>query len=373
VKRLVVVLTLAAAGTAAARSAPLEMTVSKTRGHIALALQGPAGAQVDVSEGARPVAHVVLDAHGAASVPDAGTWSCRRRHRRFTAVGTAIEAVTSTTTPSCAHRYAVSVRPRHPRARQHIRISARDRFHLQPRPRVCVQRRCRRGALRTTLDRGRYRVRVAGRATKRLRVRRPHHLRLLATGDSMIQIVDGFLGQQLAGRPVSMRSDARISSGLSKPDFFDWPAHARKQVRTYHPDVTVVFIGANDGYAIDGVPCCGRPWRRRYARVVVHLSRTYERSGRVYWTLLAAPRPADYRRAFAAVNGALRIAARRHRSIRLIDLPRTFTPGFTFRQSIPWNGTRVSVRADDGIHFNYAGASIAASLMIRRMARTGAL
>ena len=53
-------------------------------------------------------------------------------------------------------------------------------------------------------------------------------LRVLATGDSMIQIIDGDLKRRLARRgPISVRSDAHISTGISKPFMFNWQAHAR--------------------------------------------------------------------------------------------------------------------------------------------------
>ena len=72
---------------------------------------------------------------------------------------------------------------------------------------------------------------------------------MLATGDSMIQIIDGDLQRRLGGRgPISVRSDAHISTGISKPFMFDWIAHARGSARTLHPDVTVMFLGANDGF-----------------------------------------------------------------------------------------------------------------------------
>ena len=80
---------------------------------------------------------------------------------------------------------------------------------------------------------------------------RQHRLRLLATGDSMIQIVDGDLAQRLHGRRgTTVRSDAHIGSGLTKPSELDWLRKARGQASGFKPDVTVVFLGANDGYPL---------------------------------------------------------------------------------------------------------------------------
>ena len=49
-------------------------------------------------------------------------------------------------------------------------------------------------------------------------------LSLLATGDSMIQIVDGFLASRLQGAAVGVHTDARISTGITKPCISFLPA-----------------------------------------------------------------------------------------------------------------------------------------------------
>ncbi len=375
-------------GTAAAQApGPLALLAStKQAGRIALTLAGPPAAQLDVAEGDRAVGHVTLDATGAGAIAEAGTWSCATRDRVFTAQGTApdgtpLTAVTQVRTPSCAHRYVLRVKPKRPRVGRPTTVTLRDRFRLPLDGRVCARgpahaKRCaevhgHRARLRLPRT-GRWRVTYANaRETLTVR-RRPGHLRLLATGDSMIQIVDGFLKQRLAPERVGVRSDARISTGLSKPQLLNWPAHARKQVASYHPDLTIVFIGANDGYPFGTTPCCGRAWQRRYAKVASGMMRTYERggAGTVFWCLLPAPRGAQFRRVFVAVNRALRKAARRHRgTVHLVDLPHTFTPGYRFRRSIDG---RV-VRQDDGVHLNVAGASIGANVMIRALRAAGSL
>lgn len=95
-------------------------------------------------------------------------------------------------------------------------------------------------------------------------------LRLLAVGDSEMQILDGFVAQDLASHRVSVTSDARISTGLTSPFVFNWEAHARGQASALRPDVTVMFIGANDGFGVSGpnhhpVTCCSSAWSAGYA------------------------------------------------------------------------------------------------------------
>jgi hypothetical protein len=199
---------------------------------------------------------------------------------------------------------------------------------------------------------------------------------VLATGDSMIQIVDGFLKQRLArsGR-VRVLSDARISTGLSKPLLLNWPGLARRQVKRHRPRATVVFMGANDGFPMRtpagrNVDCCGHAWAVEYARRARGMMRTYlfGKRGRVYWLLLPQARGGFFRRVFPAVNAGLRRAARPlGKRVRLIRLNRVFTPGGRFRQFIVWHGQRVNARQKDGVHLSAQGASIAADYVIRRM------
>jgi lysophospholipase L1-like esterase len=208
------------------------------------------------------------------------------------------------------------------------------------------------------------------------------HLRLLATGDSMIQIVDGYLARALAHRPAtSVRSDAHIGSGITKPGELDWPRRARAQAAAYKPDATVMFVGANDGFDLPAAgggraACCGAAWVAAYARRVESMMRSYLRGGRsrVYWLTLPAPRPPGFARVFPRVNEAIRRAAKRVGSgARVVDLVPVFTPGGTFRQTITFRGRTIDARQPDGVHLSNAGAAVAATLVVERLRADHAL
>jgi hypothetical protein len=207
-------------------------------------------------------------------------------------------------------------------------------------------------------------------------------LTVLATGDSMIQLVDRQLAARLErGGRVRVRSDARISTGISKPLLLDWPRHARAQARRIRPRVTVVFLGANDGFDMRTpshrlARCCGDAWVREYARRAGTMMAAYARgdAGRVYWLLMPQARAGFFRRVYPRVNGALRLAARRAaRGVRLIALNHVFTPHGRYRDTMRWRGRRYRVRQRDGIHLSQAGAAIAASVVTGAIRADGAL
>jgi hypothetical protein len=217
----------------------------------------------------------------------------------------------------------------------------------------------------------------ATRAARRPPFTRLHRLRLLATGDSMIQIIDGYLDRRLRHRRhTTVRSDAHISTGISKPAMLDWVRKARAQASSFKPDVTVVFLGANDGFPIGGASCCDEPWVAAYARRVEAMMRSYLRRGRsyVYWLTLPAPRSAQFARVFSRVNIAIRRAAARvGPGARIVDIARVFTPGGTFRQTITFRGRTIDARQPDGVHLSVAGASVAATLIVDRLRADHAL
>jgi hypothetical protein len=381
-------------------------------GWVSLAVTGPAGATVAIAElgadGApAPVGSVTLGPDGRGELARAAGWRCAPRERTFRADATdaggqPLSAQALVTTPRCRDRFALRVRPAHPRAGRPLTVLLLDRWRSgAPPARACAHgpagvRRCAALALAPGSARAAWRVRPSRAGTWRVEVHpdaaparhatvhvRPAsgRLRLLATGDSMIQILDGFLKARLAPAAVDVRSDARISTGITKPSMLDWPAHARAQARDVRPDVTAMFIGANDGFPLRTrsgaqAPCCDRAWVRAYADRASGMMRSYARrgAGTVYWLLLPAPRGAGFRTVFRGVNAALRRAAARHPGeVHVVDLGRTFTPGGAFRQSIRWRGRTVSVRQADGVHLNVAGASIAATLVIRAMRRDGVI
>ena len=200
-------------------------------------------------------------------------------------------------------------------------------------------------------------------------------IRVLAAGDSEMQILDTFIAQDAARYGVSVTSDARISTGLTNSFFFDWPRHARAQAATLQPDATVFFIGANDGFSVSGpdghpVGCCGADWSAGYANRVAEMMRIYLRgeSGRVYWFVLPTPRPANFQRLFNAVNAGIRSAARRFPGrVALIDANAFFTPGNRYRDFMVYHGRGFVIHEPDGIHLSTAADQIDASFVVRQL------
>jgi lysophospholipase L1-like esterase len=197
---------------------------------------------------------------------------------------------------------------------------------------------------------------------------------VLVTGDSLATPLDTETARLLAGRKgIKVIREPHLGTGISKSLLVDWGKLSAQQAAEEKPDAVVVFIGANEGFAMPGpggrqVKCCGPDYAAVYANRVRRMMDTYRQKGaaRVYWLTLPAPRDRDRQDVARTVNAAIRVAAEPLRSqVRVFDTVPVFTPGAKYRDAV--NG-RI-VRQADGIHLNEAGARIAAKHVLELIDR----
>jgi len=254
------------------------------------------GAEVTYFECASANARRLGSVTSAAGTPtvlrDATTWSCRRLSRRFVATapkpdGSLATGFYSVRTRSCAQRFDLRV-PRRVQQGAMLHVRVADTWGIgEVRPDLCVtpaggERRCSPLAFprAVAIASRRFRANTRGRVKIELRIRdrrvrsatiavgvqsaRPVEAAplVLATGDSMMQGIDGFLADDL-GDAARLRSDVRPGTAIGKTlDWLDWSASQAARVR---PRVTVMAIGANEGWPMQTpagakVECCGRLW-----------------------------------------------------------------------------------------------------------------
>jgi len=77
---------------------------------------------------------------------------------------------------------------------------------------------------------------------------------LLIFGDSDAGAFGPYLKQLMDQTGiVSTKLDYKTSSGLARPDFFDWPVHMHQVLPAVNPDIVVVTFGGNDAQALRNV------------------------------------------------------------------------------------------------------------------------
>ncbi|HEX8156430.1 MAG TPA: hypothetical protein VF526_03490 [Solirubrobacteraceae bacterium] len=334
-----------------------------------------------------------------AILENALTWSCDRLERRFVAAARmadgSIEMGTySVRTPSCAHRFKLDV-PSHVAPGKVARIRVVDLWGIGgARPQLCVapakaKRECETVALpgAVAVATRRYRANALGRWSVELRVQghtlrqalqvgghgspKKAPLKILTTGDSMMQGVDSFLSDEL-GDTAEVHSDVLPGSQISRGDF--WAKHSLSQTKRLRQDVTVISTGG----ASDGLPladrtgalqsCCDEPWLHQYTRRLRRMMRTYLQGGhgRVFWLTLPAPRYPPRKVIADAVNTSILRAADGLDGVTVVRMDLLISPD-GYRENIRYRGRDVDVREPDGIHLNISGTAIAAKAIKRAM------
>jgi lysophospholipase L1-like esterase len=193
--------------------------------------------------------------------------------------------------------------------------------------------------------------------------------RLLVTGDSLAY----YLGQQLAAargaKPTGVES--RVSSGLARPDYFDWDAEARRQAAT-NPGAVVVFIGANDCQPLrtnrtgawTSVGSAG--WVAEYRRRAASMMRSYAGTGTgtshrpVYWVGLPIAKEADIAACYRGLNAATKAAATDVRGVTWVDTWAMYAVNGRYADRV--HG--VLARTEDGIHLTFAGTRFLTRAML---------
>lgn len=196
--------------------------------------------------------------------------------------------------------------------------------------------------------------------------------KLLVTGDSLSTPLDVEIARRLEPDGVDVIRDPHLATGISNTTLADWGRLSTGQVAKDHPDAVVVFIGANEGYAMPGrggkdVSCCGPEWAAIYANRARQMMNTYRQAGaaQVFWLTVPTPRDPARQRIERTVNQAIEVAAGPWRDqIHLIDTVPVFTPGDRYRDSMPLDGRDQIVRESDGIHLNQTGSSLAAEIVV---------
>jgi hypothetical protein len=400
-----------AAGPARASSAPVvagsgaavpPLALALSAGHVgwvSARLSGPAGTQVQLTEDDRAghgrLATVTLAPSGHTDLPRLLRDSCQRRLRRVTASADGSPVLTAQViTPACTTRLAVHV-ARTAQIAHGTTLTLSDRWRVGDLPvTVCLAPPAGHQSCET--------VRLAsGQAVLRLALALPRvggwhitafvtggrvhqatvwaghpgPIRLLAAGDSEMQVLDSDLARDLAPDHVTVTSAAYPSSGLTVPDLFNWQQRARQLVARVRPDISIVSMGANEGYGItppSGPPlqCCGLAWTAGYGQLVTKMARTLlqGQAATAFWFELAAPKPPQFARVLSAVNTGIRDAAQTLPGrLGLINANAYFTPGNRYRDYMTVDGQGFTIHEPDGIHLDATADAYAAKLVLRQL------
>ncbi len=198
--------------------------------------------------------------------------------------------------------------------------------------------------------------------------------KVFIVGDSDAGTFGPYLQTLLDGTGiVTTELDYKVSSGLARPDFFDWPAEIDAQLPTVDPDIVVATFGGNDAQGLadrSGEFIIGDP----VANEAEWVAEYQERAGAVMDQLLADGRTViwvgipnddnpEVTARMAIQDKAAKAAAAERPDVIFIDTWKRFSGrdgGWAEFVIDPRDGQGKDVRADDGFHLNQNGAEILA-------------
>ncbi|WP_375773068.1 DUF459 domain-containing protein [Archangium gephyra] len=196
---------------------------------------------------------------------------------------------------------------------------------------------------------------------------------VLLLGDSLIVTSFGeYLEKSLNEHPGTRAlRRAKSSTGLARPDFFDWMKVGREEVERHRPDVVVVIMGGNDGQGLTDekgkakVQWGASGWEAAYRQRVTDFLGTLGAPGRkILWVELPYTGLPNFERKLGIIRRVLREAVSAHGASTYLETKPFFTDAKgTLLREAKVEGFRKPMRLkmEDGVHFTLAGGRYFAS------------
>ncbi len=208
-----------------------------------------------------------------------------------------------------------------------------------------------------------------------------HQLRLWIGGDSLSEVPgDRLIDQAMATGAVGLVGpvDTHISTGLARPEVFNWPFYLEAVLTADMPNAVVLTFGANDDQTLtgdNGGETFGSPqWETEYSRRVGGLFdeiTSLPSHPRLFMVGIPpvsnAPRFEGH---YTVINSIFSAQAQlRPGRVYYVDtVPVLGTPSGGYQEFAPQlDGTVVQIRTDDGIHVTDAGGDRVAAKILSVM------
>ncbi len=186
-------------------------------------------------------------------------------------------------------------------------------------------------------------------------------------GDSTAYVIGWALVRSNDDGLLSPEVLFKTSSGLARPDFFDWPFYLSWVIENRPPELMLLSLGANDHQPLvgpeGGVHQVGTDgWRAEYRRRVENVTRMITARGtRLYWIGQPLSRDPEYTEAMRGINRVYAQVAEEHEDVEFIDIWPWISDDGRYTDTLPGpDGKPVQIRQSDGIHLTDEGGDVAA-------------
>jgi hypothetical protein len=191
-------------------------------------------------------------------------------------------------------------------------------------------------------------------------------LRVAIVGDSLAAGLGYFAERVFHPRLVRVSGQGRISTGLARPDYFNWPFTMRRIVKRFDPDLVVVMLGENDHQSLQDVhgnrsaQIGTTAWPAEYRERVLQLMRIGTSGGaKLIWAGLPVASDGRFREHSRRQNDVFEFASSIVNDVAYFDSWDRFrAPGGGYTAYFREGGRVILVREGDGLHFNATGYTI---------------
>ena len=192
--------------------------------------------------------------------------------------------------------------------------------------------------------------------------------KVLLLGDSEAGGLSPFLEPVIEQSGLgAMDTDSKVSSGLVRKDFYDWPAKLTELMGSRNPDIVIALFGGNDGQPFLGTtdPVDSPEWRAEYARRVAEVVEIVTAGGRtLIWVGVPNAEDESLTANLGVQNEVVKAELANHPEVIFVDAWSKFTGidgGFAPYAFDPRDGETKPVRSEtDGFHLNRTGEEILA-------------
>ena len=192
-------------------------------------------------------------------------------------------------------------------------------------------------------------------------------LKVLILGDSLAATGFGALLERTLDDHPDVRAFRRgkSSSGLARPDFFDWMAESKRQVELRQPDLVVVIMGGNDGQDLTESRGGARvrwntpQWRDAYAeRVRAFVAAVHGSGANLLWLGLPRTGTVKFERKLELIRAVQQEVVASAGATYIDTSPFLLDDdGHLLREAPVGSQSRPQrLREDDGIHFTMGGS-----------------
>ncbi|MFA6375803.1 MAG: DUF459 domain-containing protein [Candidatus Paceibacterota bacterium] len=206
--------------------------------------------------------------------------------------------------------------------------------------------------------------------------------RILLVGDSFVAVAGGFgdiAEKELVGfSDVTVLRQGKVSSGLSRPDFYDWHQAAKKTIAEFKPNVAIIMMGTNDAQSFEVVENQKKQvinfgtneWDRRYqSRAELFIKEFTDRGSIVYWIGLPAMRVGAYDAKIKRLSKLQEAAVKNNSQAKFISSTELMSDGQTAYQPFmpDKNGIMRATRNPDGTHLSYFGGTLLVEKILEKL------